>query len=561
MANLTYDERVALEQQKEALRRQRDDERRNGVAGVRANDSRISGNFDAMHGRAGRKWLGGESGAVSSGDALHGMAGRKWLGGGGELQPQSPFRVTAFGTTGNGDATWYDNMDPIGARARTAAWEAERALRNRAYADQRSSFDEMAQVMDVSKRKKAQRQISLANDIAAMMKFSNGGVIPNELRDLVNRRYGWDGVKTGILPQSGFTVDGSFNILIGNGDDGMGNVATQTQSFNPLQQYQIMNVNQAAFDDNDRGALRQRLINSGYSEKELGVFEQQGANWRRDLAEQKKKLMAMQNGMKDQLSGLKMLQDFVTNEGANLSEDDLAALKGAIAAGMKNLASRYMPQQPQPGVNVPQLSEDGSTLKLPNGVTLQKDQEYTNPQDGKKYIWRGGDAKNFEAIGANGQQQGRQPQKPLTDLEKGKLNNDAFDALNPEGMPGRDAKLVAQGGYLVEDPSQIEGVGPRISNLPEGQDPGATVEPPATPGKRWTFGDYQKGRVSYRDYMRQRPGATGTAGGVAPAGGDGNQKMFDSLKRQGAIDKDLTFEQFCEMLKDEQPEENPPPAE
>lgn len=288
MANLTYEERVALEQQKEALRRQRENERRNGVAGVRANDSRITSNLDAMHGKAGRKWLGGESGAVSSGDALHGMAGRKWLSGG-EPQTQSHSRITAFSTSGNGDATWYDNMDPIGARAKTAAWEAERALRDRVYADQRSSFDEMAQVMEVSKRKKAQQQISLANDIAAMMKFSNGGVIPNELRELVNRRYGWDGVKTGILPQSGFTVDGSFNIIIGNGDDGMGNVATQIQSFNPFQQYQIMNLNQAAFDDNDRGALRQRLIDSGYSEKELGVFEQQGANWRRDLAEQKQK--------------------------------------------------------------------------------------------------------------------------------------------------------------------------------------------------------------------------------------------------------------------------------
>ena len=528
MANLTYEERVALEQQKEALRRQREDERRNGVAGVRANDTRIMSNLDAMHGKAGRKWLGGEAGAVSSGYALHGKAGRKWLGGGGMQSEEPQSGAVGFGVTSGGSMSFFDAQNPLAARAKTEMAAQERALRDRAYADQRSSFDEMVQVMDVTKRKKAQQQISLANDIAAMMKLSNGGVIPNELRDLVNRRYGWDGVKTGILPQSGFTIDGSFNIFIGNGDDGMGNVATQTQSFNPLQQYQMMNVNQAAFDDNDRGALRQRLINSGYSEKELGVFEQQGANWRRDLAEQKQKLMAMQNGMKDQLSGLKMLQDFVTNEGANLSEDDLAAFKSAIAAGMKNLASRYMPQQPQPGVNVPQLSEDGTLLKLPNGVTLQKDQEYTNPQDGKKYVWRGGDAKNFEAVGANGQQQqGQQPQKPLNDLEKGKLNNDAFDALNPEGMPGRDAKLVAQGGYQVEDPSQIEGVGPRISNLPEGQE----------------------------------PGATGTAGGAAPAGGDGNQKIFDSLKRKGVIDKDITFDEFIKFLEEEQPEEEPPPKE
>lgn len=413
-------------------------------------------------------------------------------------------------------------------------------------------FSGYAQLGQRERAQREQRQAQGASAVASVLKLAGmqgkdgkqRGVVPMYALQALNRDMGFDGQNQGFV-QGGYTSNGDFFLTYAQRDPQSGQMVTRDQILSPIDQFKIMHQQPGIFNDEDRGNQAGVLKKMGYRDNEILL----ASGIDQTKLEQMQKLMAKQQsgqtGLKDQLAGLKMLQDFVTNEGANLGEEDLAAFKGAITSGMKNLASQFMPREQQPGVNGPQLSEDGATLKLPNGVTLQKDQEYTNPQDGKKYIWRGGDAKNFEAVGANGQQpQGQQPQKPLTDLEKGKLNNDAFDALNPEGMPGRDAKLAAQGGYQVEDPSQIEGVGPRISNLPEGQEPGATVEPPAT---------HASGGMA--------AGAAGAAGGAAPAGGDGNQKMFDSLKRQGAIDKDLTFEQFCEMLKDEQPEEDPPPAE
>lgn len=272
MANLTYEERVALEQQKEALRRQRDDERRNGVAGVRANDTRIAANDDAMHGRAGRKWLGGEAGAVSSGDALHGQAGRKWLGGGCQQTQEPQSRISFFASDGQGRISRGDNASGEMQVRDTDVWGNDWRLRM--YADQMASHDEMGQVMQAVRQKKAQQQLGLQNDIASLMKYAQGGVIPDELRQLVNRKYGFDGVKSGLLPSSGFTQNGDFALQVANGVDRNGNVQVQTIGINPFQQYSMMQTNDAAFDDNDRAALRQRLKQSyGYSDRELAAVE------------------------------------------------------------------------------------------------------------------------------------------------------------------------------------------------------------------------------------------------------------------------------------------------
>lgn len=272
MANLTYEERVALEQQKEALRRQREDERRNGVAGVRANDTRIAANNDAMHGRAGRKWLGGEAGAVSSGDALHGQAGRKWLGGGGQQTQEPQSRISFFASDGQGRISRGDNASGEMQVRDTDVWGNDWRLRM--YADQMASHDEMGQVMQAVRQKKAQQQLGLQNDIASLMKYAQGGVIPEELRQLVNRKYGFDGVKSGLLPSSGFTQNGDFALQVANGVDRNGNVQVQTIGINPFQQYSMMQTNDAAFDDNDRAALRQRLKqNYGYSDRELAAVE------------------------------------------------------------------------------------------------------------------------------------------------------------------------------------------------------------------------------------------------------------------------------------------------
>ena len=422
--------------------------------------------------------------------------------------------------------------------------DRELAAKMKQQADIFSGYEQLG------KRERAQReqrQAQGASAVASVMKLAGmqgkdgnqRGVVPLYALQALNRDMGFDGQNQGFV-QGGYTSGGDFFLTYAQRDPQSGQMVTKDHIVNPLDQYKIMHQQPGIFNDADRGNQAGILKKMGYRDNEILL----ASGLDQTKLEQMQKLMAKQQsgqaGMKDQLAGLKMLQDYIEKERANLGSEDLATFEGAVAAGMKNLASQFMPQAPKPGVNMPQVSEDGATLKLPNGVTLQKDQESFDPIKKRKFIWRGGSAENLEEIkDGGGQQQGQQPQKPLTDLEKGKLNNDAFDAMNPEGTPGRDAKLAAQGGYQVEDPSQIEGVGSRISNLPEGQEPGATVEPPATPAS---------GGMA--------AGAAGAAGGAAPAGG--NQKMFDSLKRQGAIDKDLTFEQFCKMLEEEQPEEEPP---
>lgn len=293
MANLTYEERVALEQQKEALRRQREDERRNGVAGVRANDTRIAANNDAMHGRAGRKWLGGEAVAVSSGDALHGQAGRKWLGGGGQQTQDPQSRISFFASDGQGRISRGDNASGEMQVRDTDVWGNDWRLRM--YDEQKASHDEMGQVMQAVRQKKAQQQIGLQNDIASLMKYAQGGVIPEELRQLVNRKYGFDGVKSGLLPSSGFTQNGDFALQLANGVDRNGNVQVQTIGINPFQQYSMMQMNDAAFDDNDRAALRQRLKqNYGYSDRELAAVERMRVPNLKQALEERKMALAEQ---------------------------------------------------------------------------------------------------------------------------------------------------------------------------------------------------------------------------------------------------------------------------
>ena len=469
--------------------------------------------------------------------SMHGKAGRKWLGGGGGRENQAPVAPTS--------------VDALAARVRQNP-RAENALTQK-MAQQQQVFSGYEQLGKRERAQREQRQAQGASAVASVLKLAGmqgkdgnqRGVVPLYALQALNRDMGFDGQNQGFV-QGGYTSNGDFFLTYARRDPQSGQLLTKDHVLNPIDQYKIMHQQPGIFNDEDRGNQAGVLKKMGYRDNEILLasgLDQTGLERMQKLMMAQKQKAENATSLKDSISGLTTLQSYLLDHKAELSDEEIGRFNEAIAAGMKNLTEHFLPKKDQPGVNGPQLSEDGATLKLPNGVTLQKDQEYTNPQDGKKYIWRGGDAKNFEAVGANGQQpQGQQPQKPLTDLEKGKLNNDAFDALNPEGTPGRDAKLAAQGGYQVEDPSQIEGVGPRISNLPEGQEPGATVEPPATPAS---------GGMA--------AGAAGAAGGAAPAGG--NQKMFDSLKRQGAIDKDLTFEQFCKMLEEEQPEEEPPPED
>ena len=96
-----------------------------------------------------------------------------------------------------------------------------------------------------------------------------------------------------------------------------------------------------------------------------------------------------------QLKELLAIKDFVDNN-PDIDENMRTQLMGAYQNGIMQIAGKYA-QKPSSGDGGPSVGNDG-TLRLPNGKTIRKDQEYTNPQDGKKYIWRGGDARNWEPV-------------------------------------------------------------------------------------------------------------------------------------------------------------------
>ena len=98
-----------------------------------------------------------------------------------------------------------------------------------------------------------------------------------------------------------------------------------------------------------------------------------------------------------QLKELMAIKDFVDNNQDKMDESMRTHLMGAYQNGIIQIAGKYAQKPESGGDGGPSVGEDG-ILRLPNGKTIRKDQEYTNPQDGKKYIWRGGDARNWEPV-------------------------------------------------------------------------------------------------------------------------------------------------------------------
>lgn len=137
-----------------------------------------------------------------------------------------------------------------------------------AYDEQRKSFEEMSSIHNLTKQNAARRQVALANDIAGLVKYArdNGGQVPEDLREWVNQRNGFDGVSSGILPMSGFNQDGDFVLNLSGGLDSNKQPIVQGQVFSPVQQYQMMNMNRAVFNDNDRTTLRDYILSHKPSE-------------------------------------------------------------------------------------------------------------------------------------------------------------------------------------------------------------------------------------------------------------------------------------------------------
>lgn len=138
--------------------------------------------------------------------------------------------------------------------------------------DQTAVNDEMAEVVRRNAMENAKRQMSFNNLLASAVKFSNGGELPEVVRNYMNRKMGFDGVNTGVLG-GGYQQDGSYAFDFANGVDRQGAVVRQRQSFGPTSLYNMMSQNRVAFNDADRSSMRKNLIRLGYSEKEVSDMD------------------------------------------------------------------------------------------------------------------------------------------------------------------------------------------------------------------------------------------------------------------------------------------------
>lgn len=147
----------------------------------------------------------------------------------------------------------------------------------------RAAMDEIGEVADMDRRMKAMVQLDLNNYMAGAVKYSDGGVLPDSVRNFINRRmtekyrqFGlrFDGQSTGILPGSGFAQDGSYVFKLGNGTDQRGNALTQDQVLDGRQLHSLMYMHRESFGDDALERSRQTLRGNGLSSKEIAALEQ-----------------------------------------------------------------------------------------------------------------------------------------------------------------------------------------------------------------------------------------------------------------------------------------------
>ena len=138
--------------------------------------------------------------------------------------------------------------------------------------DQTAVNDEMGEVVRRNAMENAKRQMSFNNLLASAVKYSNGGELPEVVRNYMNRKMGFDGVNTGVLG-GGYQQDGSYAFDFANGVDQQGAVVRQRQSFGPTSLYNMMSQNRVAFNDADRSSMRKNLLRLGYSEKEVSDMD------------------------------------------------------------------------------------------------------------------------------------------------------------------------------------------------------------------------------------------------------------------------------------------------
>ena len=195
----------------------------------------------SMHGKAGRKWLGG--GAGDQGGQGASPAGR-----------QSPYSVSAF---------------DLGAAARQRANDQRLMALER----QNNTLGQFQQVVNMERQQAAAKKAQGQATVASLMKMAklNGGVAPISALELATRQMGFDG-KTSAIGGAGFTANGDFFLDFVQKDAQTGQMSRATNLIGRADQGRIYYGQQGIFDNADRAAWRQDMLKNRYSTDEINHY-------------------------------------------------------------------------------------------------------------------------------------------------------------------------------------------------------------------------------------------------------------------------------------------------
>lgn len=439
----------------------------------------------------------------------------------------------------NADIAHLQTQDEIALRA---VERADEVLRQK-YAQQSQVYGGYEQLAKQARAQQEQRQALGQSAVASVMKLamSSGGtdpktgttgkgMVPMYALQALNRDMGFDGENQGFV-SGGYTQNGDFYLQYAQKDPQTGQMVMRPQVLKPMDQYRIMNQQQGIFNNEDRGNMAAQLKQAGFRNDEILLASGINQTQLEQMQKLAKAKQAQGDTLKDRLAALSAIKSFMmssddpTKFNADLDEQTLAQLKAAYANGIQGIASQFATTQPKAGGNALTLNKDG-TLTLLNGKTLRPGQEYTNPKDGAKYIWKGGGVglDSFEKIETGdiaAQQRQRQPgegNQTMTDSE--------FSARR-----AHQAQYYGkiQPGYELEGDEQLA----QQANSTQNED---TANAPS-------------GGMA--------AGASVTSGAPAPGGSQGGdsddmEKMFNALKAKGIINKDMTLDQFVALREEEE---------
>lgn len=242
--------------------------------------------------------------------SMHGKAGRKWLGGGQGEAPaerKSPYSVSAF---------------DLGAAARQRANDQRLMALER----QNNTLGQFQQVVNMERQQAAARKAQGQATVASLMKMAklNGGVAPIAALQLATRQMGFDG-KTAAIGGAGFTANGDFFLDFVQKDTQTGQMSRATNLIGRADQGRIYYGQQGIFDNADRAAWRQQMLGARYSDQEINQLAGLNATAIEGLDEAGRKRLA--DGFVDPAGGSDWKRDIAYRKLA-LQEQRLARSLG-----------------------------------------------------------------------------------------------------------------------------------------------------------------------------------------------------------------------------------------